>query len=176
MAKLVKVKDFKREAKNYINKHMKIFDSTYETLKHLFNEPREQVYIIVYVNDSAAALVNISKASSATESSVQLDEAKVEEVFSKIDGLGYKYAISHNHPYMTNDKGEWVETLVSDADVVTTYNIRRVQDNLYPDIEYVGHFVVNKEGDNDRKIIMFNDDIKLKYTKAILNKIKDKEF
>lgn len=174
MAKFIKKKDFNRENLNVIRDNIEKYNTSYELLKDLFDEPVENVYMILFAGNKAVSLQKVSKAT-GTASSVEIDMDLIDDTFKKIDGTGVSYAMSHNHPYHTDSKGEWVETLISDADVLSTKNITTNQELHYPDISYRGHFVVNKEMNDIRKIIFFDDERQFKYTKEVINLIKEGE-
>lgn len=66
--------------------------------------------------------------------------------------------------------------MVSPNDVVTTNTIVSGAFKLYEDVEYLGHFVVNKEDGDERKIIFFDrDNAGVKYSSEVIDKIEKGE-
>lgn len=68
-----------------------------------------------------------------------------------------------------------METLVSPADVTTTEIIVTNGHKYYPDVEYLGHIVVNKEPDADKIIYMDVDYTLVKYSKEVIEMIQKGE-
>lgn len=86
-----------------------------------------------------------------------------------------KWGLCHNHPYTKDKDGKWVETLVSDGDIFVTQSARQAAFMLHGgDLEYVDHFVLNKEGDDPvNKIIVIGEEFK--YSRNVIDKIEKGE-
>lgn len=66
--------------------------------------------------------------------------------------------------------------MVSHGDVVTTNTIVSGAFKLAEDVEYIGHFVVNKEDGDERKIIFFDQGkARVKYSMEVIHKIEEGE-
>lgn len=173
ISKLIKVTDKKGDAIKVVKEKMVQFESAYDMLKKLFDEPIENVFLIIFFDKKAVKLISVSDGV-GDESSVEVDFDKIFETLKKFESIeGASYGLSHNHPYTTDEEdGSWVETLISPNDVMTTKKIVVNQQKLYPGLEYEGHFIVNKEMNDKRKIIFFDDVDVIKYSKKVLDKIK----
>lgn len=68
-----------------------------------------------------------------------------------------------------------METLVSHADVTTTEVIVTNAHKYYPEIDYLGHIIVNKEPDDDKIILMDVDYSLVKYSKNVIESIQKGE-
>lgn len=70
---------------------------------------------------------------------------------------------------MYDSDGNFVETLVSDGDIIMTKATRQVATDIFEDHEYVGHFIINKEDRYDKIIDLENE---LKFNLDIIDKLK----
>ena len=64
-----------------------------------------------------------------------------------------------------------METLVSEGDVLVTKSTRKACFLQYPDLEYVGHFIVNKEDGDKRKIIDMEN--RFKFSINLIGKLEE---
>lgn len=163
MAKTIKRTNIAGEKADIIRNNIEKYKSIWRQLSQHMNDSKEQVYLLTFTDGEVCdGKYNIS-ADGGTESSVGLNKEEVESLFSAMKGAGItKWGISHNHPYVEDAAGKWVQTLVSDGDIITTEIMKQVAMDIDMDLEYVGHFVVNKE-DNAEKIICIEDEMKFNY-------------
>lgn len=174
MARNIKARDFVKEGVELVRDNLPKYKSLWETLKEHMDDEKEQVYMLIF-NDKKECIFkeNVSIGGGNVDS-VEHDKVKIEKLFQEMIDNDFKYwGLSHNHPFMKNDKGEWVETFVSPGDIVVTNNIKSVAGQIGPvELEYVGHYVVNKE-DTYEKIIGIED--RIKFNGELIDKIEKGE-
>lgn len=165
-----------KDAAQEIAEGINTFETVYEKVKDFFDEPIEHLFMLIFDADDNCVDIRDIANGAGTTSSVAIDMPLCESIWASIDGTGLKWGLSHNHPHMVDASGKWQQTLVSEGDIVVTECAKTAQFNLYPDLEYVGHFVVNKEGNTGEEInkIIFIEG-NFKYSTKVLEAVKEGE-
>lgn len=164
---------------NDIKDNTLLYESVTDVIEDTFELPQETLHMLFFDEDYRCIGKENIQMGAGTSDAVAIDMDKCENIWKSMKASGLtKWGLTHNHPFVADADGKWVQTLVSDGDYTVTKCAAQAAFLTDSDLEFVGHFIANMEDDEKKKKIISMTpemDKGIKYDREILNKIKEGE-